>query len=296
MSLIASKIEKRHSFSRIQSVQKMPDLLDVQLRSFKHFMQLNVPVSKREAFGLQEVFLNAFPLEDTHRNYILEYKSYYYGKPKYSPSECLDRGVTFNVPLKVKLTLHITDEFDRSKYAHSIDQDVYFGNVSFMTNRGTFIINGAERVIVSQLQRSPGVFFDEHIHPNGTRLYQARVIPFRGSWIDFTTDINDCIFVIIDRRKKFPVTTLLRSLGFSSNADIFTAFGLIKTVKLDKRSIKKVLGKYLVDDVVDMETGEIICDSGKEVTEDLFEEIKKAGINSLEVIDADGNQIGRAHV
>ena len=130
MSLIASKIEKRHSFSRIQSIQKMPDLLDVQLRSFKHFMQLNVPVSKREAFGLQEVFLNAFPLEDTHRNYILEYKSYYYGKPKYSPSECLDRGVTFNVPLKVKLTLHITDEFDRSKYAHSIDQDVYFGNVS----------------------------------------------------------------------------------------------------------------------------------------------------------------------
>ena len=289
MSLIASKIEKRHSFSRIQSIQKMPDLLDVQLRSFKHFMQLNVPVSKREAFGLQEVFLNAFPLEDTHRNYILEYKSYYYGKPKYSPSECLDRGVTFNVPLKVKLTLHITDEFDRSKYAHSIDQDVYFGNVPFMTNRGTFIINGAERVIVSQLQRSPGVFFDEHIHPNGTRLYQARVIPFRGSWIDFTTDINDCIFVIIDRRKKFPVTTLLRSLGFSSNADIFTAFGLIKTVKLDKRSIKKVLGKYLVDDVVDMETGEIICDSGKEVTEDLLEEIKKAGINSLEVIDADGN-------
>lgn len=289
MSPTKSKIAKRNSFSRIKSIQKMPNLLDVQVRSFRHFMQLDVPVNKREAFGLEEVFRNAFPIEDTHRNYILEYKSYYYGKPKYIPSECLERGVTYSVPLKVKLTLHITDEFDRTKYAHSIDQDVYFGNVPFMTDRGTFVINGAERVIVSQLQRSPGVFFDEHIHPNGTKLYQARVIPFRGSWIDYTTDINDCIFVIIDRRKKFPVTTLLRSLGFSSNADIFRAFGLIETVKISKRSNKKIVGKFLADDVVDLETGEIICDGGNELTEDLLEEIKKSGIDAVEVVDAGNN-------
>lgn len=289
MSPNKNKLTKRQSYSRIKSIQKMPNLLDVQVRSFRHFMQLDVAVEKREAFGLEEVFRNAFPIEDTHRNYILEYKSYYFGMPKYSPSECLDRGVTYAVPLKVNLTLHITDEFDRSKYAHSIDQDVYFGNVPFMTNRGTFIINGAERVIVSQLQRSPGVFFDEHTHPNGTKLYQARVIPFRGSWIDFTTDINDCIFVIIDRRKKFPVTMLLRSLGFSSNADIFRAFGLIETIKIDKRSLKQNIGKHLADDVINIKTGEIICDGGAELTEELLEEIKKAGVDTIEVVETEKN-------
>ncbi|MFQ6606988.1 MAG: DNA-directed RNA polymerase subunit beta [Fidelibacterota bacterium] len=289
MSPNKNKLTKRQSYSRIKSIQKMPNLLDVQVRSFRHFMQLDVAVEKREAFGLEEVFRNAFPIEDTHRNYILEFKSYYFGMPKYSPSECLDRGVTYAVPLKVNLTLHITDEFDRSKYAHSIDQDVYFGNVPFMTNRGTFIINGAERVIVSQLQRSPGVFFDEHTHPNGTKLYQARVIPFRGSWIDFTTDINDCIFVIIDRRKKFPVTMLLRSLGFSSNADIFRAFGLIETIKIDKRSLKQNIGKHLADDVINIKTGEIICDGGAELTEELLEEIKKAGVDTIEVVETEKN-------
>ncbi len=199
----------------------MPDLLGVQIDSFRNFLQLDTPEDSREMHGLHEVLKNIFPMEDTHKNYILEYKSYYFGTSKYSPEECMERGVSYAVPLKVRLILHITDEFDRSKYAHSIEQEVYFGNIPFMTNRGTFIINGAERVIVSQLQRSPGVFFDEYTHPNGTRLYQARVIPFRGSWIDFTTDIQDCIYVIIDRRRKFPVTSLLRTLGFSSDADIF---------------------------------------------------------------------------
>ncbi|MDP6966213.1 MAG: DNA-directed RNA polymerase subunit beta, partial [Candidatus Marinimicrobia bacterium] len=263
----------------------MPNLLGVQIDSFRHFMQLDVPEDQREPFGLEEVLRNVFPIEDTHRNYILEYKSYYFGLPKYKPHECLERGVTYAVPLKVRLILHITDEFDRSKYAHSIEQDVYFGNVPFMTDRGTFIINGAERIVVSQLQRSPGVFFDDFTHPNGTKLFQARVIPFRGSWIDFTTDIRDCIFVIIDRRRKFPVTTLLRSLGFSENKDIFRAFNLLISSKLDARSIKKIEGNYLVEDIVNFETGEIIAESGVELTEDLILELKANKVKELKCVN-----------
>ncbi|MDP6837052.1 MAG: DNA-directed RNA polymerase subunit beta [Candidatus Marinimicrobia bacterium] len=276
---------KRHSFSRSPSVFSMPNLLGVQIDSFRHFMQLDVPEDQREPFGLEEVLRNVFPIEDTHRNYILEYKSYYFGLPKYKPHECLERGVTYAVPLKVRLILHITDEFDRSKYAHSIEQDVYFGNVPFMTDRGTFIINGAERIVVSQLQRSPGVFFDDFTHPNGTKLFQARVIPFRGSWIDFTTDIRDCIFVIIDRRRKFPVTTLLRSLGFSENKDIFRAFNLLISSKLDARSIKKIEGNYLVEDIVNFETGEIIAESGVELTEDLILELKANKVKELKCVN-----------
>lgn len=276
---------ERHSFSRSPSVFPMPNLLGVQVNSFRHFMQLDVNEDAREPFGLEEVLRNVFPIEDTHRNYILEYKSYYFGLPKYKPHECLERGVTFAVPLKVRLILHITDEFDRSKYAHSIEQDVYFGNVPFMTDRGTFIINGAERIVVSQLQRSPGVFFDDFTHPNGTKLYQARVIPFRGSWIDFTTDIRDCIFVIIDRRRKFPVTTLLRALGFSENVDIFRAFNLLKSSKLDARSVKKIVGNYLVEDIVNLETGEIIAESGAELTEDLLLELKANKVKSIKCVN-----------
>lgn len=196
----------------------------------------------------------------------------------------MERGVTYAVPLKVRLILHITDEFDRSKYAHSIEQEVYFGNIPFMTSRGTFVINGAERVIVSQLQRSPGVFFDEYTHPNGTRLYQGRVIPFRGSWIDFTTDIQDCIYVIIDRRRKFPVTSLLRTLGFSTDADIFRVFGLSGKSKLNAKTSKKLIGKVLVDDVVDTETGEILGESRTELTVELLNDLISSGIKELEIV------------
>jgi len=259
----------------------MPNLLAIQLESFNHFMQKDVIEKERMPHGLEEVLNNTFPIEDTHRNYVLEYKNYYFGLPKYSPQECLGRGVTYAVPLKVRLILHITDEYDRSKFAHSIEQDVYFGNIPFMTERGTFVINGAERVIVSQLQRSPGVFFDEHIHPNGTKLFQARVIPFRGSWIDFTTDIRDCLYVIIDRRRKFPVTTLLRALGFSSDADIYRAFGLIKESALNTKTQKQLLGHTLMEDVVNIETGEIIGEARSELTDELMEDLQKTGLKSI---------------
>lgn len=275
---------ERESFTRITPVMPMPDLLGVQIDSFRHFLQLDTPEDERASHGLQEVLQNIFPIEDTHKNYILQFKSYYFGTSKYNPEECMERGVTYAVPLKVRLILHITDEFDRSKYAHSIEQAVYFGNIPFMTGRGTFIINGAERVIVSQLQRSPGVFFDEYTHPNGTRLYQGRVIPFRGSWIDFTTDIQDCLYVIIDRRRKFPVTSLLRTLGFSSDADIFRAFGLSKKSKLNGNTLQSLIGKVLVEDLVDTETGEIMGESRSELTVDLLNELKDAGFKDLEYV------------
>ena len=260
----------RTSFSKIETDLQMPDLLSVQLDSFKNFLQIGVEENERKLIGLNEVLENIFPIEDSHKNYTLEYKGYFFGTSKYSPEECMDRGVTFAVPLKVRLVLHITDEFDRSKYAHSIEQEVYFGNIPFMTNRGTFVINGAERVIVSQLQRSPGVFFDEFTHPNGTRLYQGRVIPFRGSWIDFTTDIQDCLYVIIDRRRKFPVTTMLRALGFSSDSDIFTILGLSNKITINSKNLKKLIGQVLVNDVIDVNTGEILAESRSVINSDTF--------------------------
>tara|TARA_B100000700_G_scaffold55912_1_gene60249 strand:- start:257 stop:952 length:696 start_codon:yes stop_codon:yes gene_type:complete len=218
----------RISFSKIPSLVEMPDFLSLQKDSFERFLQLDALDDERDHMGLEGVFQDVFPLEDSHRNYILEYNNYFLGLPKYSADECIDRGVTYSVPLKVRLTLNITDEENKSEFAQSIQQDVYFGNIPAMTEKGTFVINGAERVIVSQLHRSPGVFFDDAMHPNGAKLFQARIIPFRGSWLDFTTDINDALFAIIDRRRKFPVTMLLRALGFSTNKDIFNAFNCLK--------------------------------------------------------------------
>ncbi len=277
---------ERKSFSKIETDLQMPDLLSVQLDSFNNFLQIGVEENERKLIGLNEVLENIFPIEDSHKNYTLEYKGYFFGTSKYSPEECMDRGVTYAVPLKVRLVLHITDEFDRSKYAHSIEQEVYFGNIPFMTNRGTFVINGAERVIVSQLQRSPGVFFDEFTHPNGTRLYQGRVIPFRGSWIDFTTDIQDCLYVIIDRRRKFPVTTMLRALGFSSDSDIFTILGLSQKIIINAKNAKKLIGQVLVNDVIDVNTGEILAESRSVINSDVFNLLKSAGIKDCEVVSS----------
>ncbi len=276
----------RKSFSKIETDLQMPDLLSVQLDSFKNFLQIGVEENERKLIGLNEVLENIFPIEDSHKNYTLEYKGYFFGTSKYSPEECMDRGVTYAVPLKVRLVLHITDEFDRSKYAHSIEQEVYFGNIPYMTDRGTFVINGAERVIVSQLQRSPGVFFDEFTHPNGTRLYQGRVIPFRGSWIDFTTDIQDCLYVIIDRRRKFPVTTMLRALGFSSDSDIFTILGLSNKITINTKNLKKLIGQVLVNDVIDVNTGEILAESRSVINSDTFKLLKSAGIKNCEVVSS----------
>jgi len=280
---------KRVSFSRIPSIVEIPDLLAVQTGAFQDFIQEHVLEDERDLIGLQDVFSNAFPIEDPHRNYVLEYKSYLLGLPKYDPEECIDRGVTYSVPLKARLILHITDESNKNEYAQSIEQEVYFGNIPKMTEKGTFIINGAERVIVSQLQRSPGVFFDESIHPNGTKLFQARIIPFRGSWVDFTTDINDCLFAIIDRRRKFPVTILLRTLGFSTNADIFRAFKCITKIKTKGAKAKKSIGSTITDDIVNLQTGEIYFEGGSILTEEMLKTLSEAGIAEVEVVNGDKN-------
>ena len=280
-----NKYDERVSFSKISAFVDVPDLLSIQTRAYQQFLQEWVPQEARKPKGLEGVFRNVFPIEDSHRNYILEYKHYFLGKPKYSPNECMDRGVTYSAPLRVRLALHITDENNKNVYAQSIEQDVYFGNIPYMTKKGTFIINGAERVIVSQLQRSPGVFFDESTHPNGTKLFQARIIPARGSWVDFTTDINDCLFVIIDRRRKFPVTMLLRALGYSSNTDIFDAFGATKSLSVKKDDLNKFIGSTITEDVVDTLTGEIFLESGVELTSDNIQSFKETGIETINIVD-----------
>ena len=285
MAAINNPFATRTTFEKTKAEIEFPDLLAVQVDAFQSFIQENLPEDERLNIGLEEVFRNVFPIEDSHKNYILEFKSYFLGLAKYTPEECMDRGLTYSVPLKARLVLHITNEDDRSKYDQSIEQEVYFGNIPNMTNKGTFVINGAERVIVSQLQRSPGVFFDQSIHPNGTKLFQARIIPFRGSWVDFTTDINDCIFSIIDRRRKFPVTMLLRALGYSTNADIFRAFNCIEEVKLNSKNVSQAIGSTVVEDIIDQETGEIFMEGGSELTQEIIDSLKAAKIKSIEVVN-----------
>ena len=283
-SLNVSK-NSRVSFSHIEELLEIPDLLAIQTKAYQQFLQEYEAPEARKDLGLQGVLNSVFPIEDSHRNYILEFNSYYLGQPKYTADECIDRGVTFSSPLRVKLSLHITDENNKNEYAQSIEQDVYFGNIPYMTDKGTFIINGAERVIVSQLQRSPGVFFDESTHPNGTKLYQARIIPARGSWVDFTTDINDCLFVIIDRRRKFPVTMLLRALGYSSNSDICKAFGSLITLNVSEKEIESYIGATITEDVIDTKTGEIFYEGGSELSSDVLENLRDNGVDEINVID-----------
>ena len=283
------KINIRHNFEKIKTTTEFPDLLDLQVGSFHDFLQEGVKPKERKMFGLHEAFASIFPLQDNHENYILEYKSYTIGKPRYSPSECSDRGITFNVPLTVQLRLKITDEKDKKKFSQVIDQDVYFGNMPYMTDKGTFIINGAERTVVTQLQRSPGAFFDQKFHPNGAKLYNARIIPIRGSWIDFTTDINDVLFTIIDRKRKFPATLLLRSLGFSSDEDIYNAFGLIQDLNPSKIDEDKLSHYVVIEDIIDHETGELFVESGKELNESIVKTLKKNKAKSIKVVDVRNN-------
>ena len=289
MAAITNPYAERKSFEKTKSEIEFPDLLSVQVDAFQSFIQEDELEDERLNIGLEEVFNNVFPIEDSHRNYVLEYKSYFLGLAKYTPEECIDRGLTYSVPLKVRLVLHITNEDNRNKYDQSIEQEVYFGNIPYMTAKGKFVINGAERVIVSQLQRSPGVFFDHSIHPNGTKLYQARIIPFRGSWVDFTTDINDSLFVIIDRRRKFPATMLLRALGYSTNADIFRAFGCIEDIKIRSKNVSKSIGCTVVEDIIDTDTGEIYMEGGSELTQEAIDELKEAKIKSVEVVNQKKN-------
>ena len=241
-----------------------PDFLDIQLKSFQDFFQLETNTENRKNEGLFKVFSENFPITDARNNFVLEFLDYFVDPPRYTIDECIERGLTYSVPLKAKLKLYCTDP--EHEDFETIVQDVYLGMIPYMTPRGTFIINGAERVIVSQLHRSPGVFFGQHRHANGTQLFSARIIPFKGSWMEFSTDINNVMYAYIDRKKKLPVTTLLRAIGFESDRDILDIFDLAEEVKVSKAGLKRVLGRSLAarvvrswfEDFVDEDTGEVV--------------------------------------
>ncbi len=276
------RLRDRVDFSTTKKITDYPDLLDVQNRSYSDFLQDNLTPADRRNIGLQLAFKNNFPIEDSSGVFQLEFLNYLVEMPKYSEDECRERELTFAKPLKAKLRLSSKAEKNSEDYIESVEQEVYLGNIPSMTSRGTFIINGAERVIVSQLHRSPGVFFDDTLHPNGTRIYTARIIPFRGSWIEFATDIHDVMFAYIDRKKKFPVTTLLRALGYSSDEELLNLFELAEF--LDIEDIDETLvGKRIASDLIDMSTGEIIAIRDTVITEELLENMKKAELSSLKV-------------
>ena len=271
---MAKLVNQRVNFASVKSPMPYPDFLEVQLKSFKDFLQLDTPPELRKNDGLYKVFSENFPIADTRNNFVLEFLDYYIDPPRYSIEECLERGLTYSVPLKAKLKLFCTDpdheDFD------TVIQDVFLGPIPYMTSNGTFVINGAERVVVSQLHRSPGVFFGSSVHANGTQLYSARIIPFKGSWIEFATDINNVMYAYIDRKKKLPVTTLLRAIGFETDKDILEIFGLAEEIKVTRDRLKKNAGRKLaarvlkswVEDFVDEDTGEVVSIERNEVVLD----------------------------
>ena len=292
----ASLTEKpRVNFGTVKNPLPYPDFLEIQLKSFRDFLQLDTPPESRKNEGLYKVFAENFPIADTRNNFVLEFLDYYIDPPRYTIDECLERGLTYSVPLKAKLKLYCTDP-DHEDFA-TVIQDVYLGPIPYMTEQGTFIINGAERVVVSQLHRSPGVFFGQSIHANGTKLYSARIIPFRGSWIEFATDINNVMYAYIDRKKKLPVTTLLRAIGLESDKDIIEIFNLAEEIKVNKTNLQKAVGKKLaarvlkswVEDFVDEDTGEVvsiernevIVDRETEITEENIPEILESGEQTI---------------
>ena len=276
------RLRKRITFSRSDKNPAYPDLLDMQLLSFDEFLQEDVPPSKRLNAGLQATFTSNFPIEDAGGTYQLEFIEYNIEKPKLSEDECRERELTYAKPLKAKLRLSSRAEKGSEDYIESVEQEVYLGGIPIMTNRGTFIINGAERVIVNQIHRSPGVFFDDAMHPNGTRIYSARIIPFKGSWIEFITDIHDIMYAYIDRKKKFPVTTLLRALGFSSDEQLLSLFDLAVEVK-QKDLTEAYLGRRIASDVVDLNTGEIIAGRDEIITETLYKNIHATEVSAIKM-------------
>ena len=265
---------KRINFSRTKNQLEYPDFLEIQIKSFRDFFNLETTAEERKKEGLYKVFSDNFPISDTRNNFVLEFLDYNVDPPRYTIEECLERGLTYSVPLKARLKLYCTDP--EHEDFETVIQDVYLGTVPYMTSRGTFVINGAERVVVSQLHRSPGVFFDQSLHANGTKLYSARVIPFKGSWIEFATDINNVMYAYIDRKKKLPVTTLLRAIGFESDKDVLDIFNLSEEIKVTKTGLKKVVGRKLaarvlrtwVEDFVDEDTGEVVTIERNEVVID----------------------------
>jgi len=267
----STKMNSRVDFGKIKHLAETPDLLEVQIQSFKEFFQLETTPDKRNIEGLFRVFKDNFPITDTRNIFVLEFLDYFIDPPRYTIEECMERGLTYAVPLKAKLRLSCNDE--EHVDFQTIVQDVFLGNIPYMTPRGTFVINGAERVVVSQLHRSPGVFFGQSVHPNGTKIYSARVIPFKGAWMEFATDINNVMYAYIDRKKKFPVTTLLRSIGYETDKDILELFGMADEVKTDKKTLSKYVGKRLaarvlrtwVEDFVDEDTGEVVSIERNEI-------------------------------
>ena len=285
---MASKIvDNRVNFASVKNPMPYPDFLDVQLKSFRDFLQLDTPPEERKNDGLYKVFAENFPITDTRNNFVLEFLDYYIDPPRYTIDECLERGLTYSVPLKAKMKLYCTDP-DHEDFGTFI-QDVFLGTIPYMTDNGTFIINGAERVVVSQLHRSPGVFFGQGVHANGTVLYSARIIPFKGSWIEFATDINNVMYAYIDRKKKLPVTTLLRAIGFETDKDILQIFDLAEEVKVTKKNMKDVLGRKLAarvlkswnEDFVDEDTGEVVSIERNEVIMERETEITKDNIDDI---------------
>ena len=265
------KTEDRVNFSSTKSFYDYPDFLEIQLASFREFFQLETNPENRSNEGLFKVFAENFPITDTRNQFVLEFLDYFIDPPRYTIDECIERGLTYSVPLKAKLKLYCTDP--EHEDFETIVQDVYLGTIPYMTPQGSFVINGAERVIVSQLHRSPGVFFGQSRHANGTKLYSARIIPFKGSWIEFATDINNVMYAYIDRKKKLPVTTLLRAIGYESDRQILEIFNLAEEVKVSKAGLGRVLGRRLaarvlrtwIEDFVDEDTGEVVSIERNEV-------------------------------
>ena len=301
---MSTKADKpRVNFATVKNPLPYPDFLEVQLKSFKDFLQLDTPPEQRNNEGLYKVFAENFPIADTRNNFVLEFLDYYIDPPRYSIEECLERGQTYSVPLKAKLKLYCTDP-GHEDFA-TVVQDVYLGPIPYMTEKGTFVINGAERVVVSQLHRSPGVFFGQSTHANGTKLYSARIIPFRGSWIEFATDINNVMYAYIDRKKKLPVTTLLRAIGLESDKDIIEIFDLAEEMKVNKANLKKALGRKLaarvlrtwVEDFVDEDTGEVVSIDRNEVVidretvleEEHIQDILDSGVSTILLHKEDAN-------
>ena len=287
---MSTKLAERINFSSIKNASKYPDFLDIQIKSFKDFFQLETKSDERGEEGLYNTFQDNFPITDARNQFVLEFLDYFVDPPRYSIQECIERGLTYSVPLKARLKLYCTDP--EHEDFETIVQDVYLGTIPYMTPSGTFCINGAERVVVSQLHRSPGVFFGQSFHANGTKLYSARVIPFKGSWIEFATDINSVMYAYIDRKKKLPVTTLFRAIGYERDKDILEIFDLAEEIKVSKANLKKYFGRRLAarvlntwhEDFVDEDTGEVVSIERNEIVLDRDTEIDKE--NVLEIIES----------
>ena len=290
-----TKYNKRTNFAGAQNTPKYPDFLDIQIKSFQDFFQLETKSDERNEEGLFNTFKENFPISDTRNQFVLEFLDYFVDPPRYSIQECIERGLTYSVPLKARLKLYCND-IEHEDF-ETIVQDVFLGTIPYMTPSGTFVINGAERIVVSQLHRSPGVFFGQSFHANGTKLYSARVIPFKGSWIEFATDINSVMYAYIDRKKKLPVTTLFRAIGFEHDRDILEIFDLAEDIKVTKAGLKRVLGRKLAarvlktwhEDFVDEDTGEVISIERNEIIidrdtildKDHIDEILEAGVKNI---------------